>query len=583
MKTVPCLAPWMCIIFSDAAFGPCCHHKFPVKKKAIDEACASPENLVRLFNDENILQLRAQLLAGDPPYNCKACIKSGYNLGLDDIVKVTKRSGRLKAYTDGILEGIAQGRAMDDLHPVTLHLSKDAPCNLRCTFCEGAPPTPQDTDYAEASFRSLFDTLEAIGWDEVAEIYFAGGEPFFNPGLTRFLRSFDWSALDEVSIATVSNATLLDRHFDVLETMDRFYIRLSLDATGETYARLRRGASWDKVERNIRALSEINRRKPNWTVEIHSILMKSTIPYIKEMARIAHELGFDFSVNSIRGNYLDENIFFFKDLLDDIDWQGELAQAMERTREYGFDSALRTLQHLSRSLAAVAAGDKPDIQTLACPVKRLRQFHDFFASLKGRSYALWGTDHNLLDFLQQEPDLPGLEFIVDRPEAIRSYCGYAYYPSRVLAEDAALAETLKARVDTVVVSAPTYRAEAVINDARAMFPDHDILVRPFWDKDVQGRMEALVRSQEPFVAFGAGGAARVLLSASALKDGNLVALTDNNPALHGTELFGRPVIRPEAIPDHASTVVILSEAYHDDISDQVQAMFGDAVRIAPLF
>ncbi|WP_206613190.1 MULTISPECIES: radical SAM protein [unclassified Pseudodesulfovibrio] len=583
MKTVSCLAPWMCLILSDAGYGPCCHHKFPAKKQLIDQACANPENLIRLFNDENLMQLRSQLLNNTPPRNCIACIKSGYNLGLEDIIKVTKKNGMLQEYTDAIRDGIAKGRKLDGLHPVTIHLSKDAPCNLRCTFCEGAPPAPQDADSAEASFRMLFNTMDTIGWDRVNEIYFAGGEPFFNPGLTRFLNSYDWSSLNEVSIATVSNATLLHQHFDVLKTMDRFYIRLSLDATGETYAKLRRGASWNRVEKNIRELSEIKKTKPNWTVEIHSILMKSTVPFIKEMVQIAHDLDFDFSVNSIRGNYLDENIFFFKDLLEGLDWKNELGEAIDRAQRYGFDTAVQTLKHLTRSLEAVATGGKADIQTLACPNKRLKMFGSFFSALADTRYALWGTDHNLLDFLQKEPILAGLRFIVDHPASIRSYYGHDYYPSQMLAENRDLLDSLAGQVETLVVTAPTYKAEAVIKEARSHFPDHTILVRPFWDQDAQQRMHELAESQEPFVAFGAGGAARLLLSHSVLKDANVVALTDNNKALHGTELFGKPVIRPEDILHHATTVVILSEAFYDEIREQLLALYGDAITIAPLF
>jgi len=582
MNTPPCLAPWMSLILADMCYGPCCHYSFPAKREEIERAYADPAALAKLFNSQEILTLRKQFINNRLSYRCKACIKSGYNQEFKDILKKERPSTSLRNQVDRIRALVAAGEPGDGLLPVTIHLSQDAPCNLRCIFCEGAPPRPQDVDRTYGLFKCFFQTLEEIGWDHFHKVFIGGGEPFFNPGLLKFMREYDWSKTKGTCIATVSNATMLHKHFDLLRQIDTLYIRLSIDAMGEVYEGLRRGANWEKVYANLQEMSRIMREKSGWEVEIHAILMRSTLPYMTRLMAMAKALGFGFSVNSIRGNYIDENIFFFSDLLDGLEWETEMDAAIAFAREEKYKDAEKTFKHLRSVLSIVAKGEKAQVQSIACPTNRLRMYRAFFATFADKKFALWGTDHSLLDFLQQEEPLPGLTLVMDSSDRLNTYCGYPYRSIPGLEGDEEMLAATRDALDVVVVNTPTYKARQSIEKVRALFPGCDVLLRPFWDEKTQRNMEELADSGEPYVAFGAGGTAWVLLTSTVLRDSGLKAFSDNNQKLHGTELLGKPVVSPKDIPKYADRVVIFSEAYYDEIRSQLLELHGDSISIIPM-
>lgn len=64
--------------------------------------------------------------------------------------------------------------------------------------------------------------------------------------------------------------------------------------------------------------------------------------------------------------------------------------------------------------------------------------------------------------------------------------------------------------------------------------------------------------------FGCGAHTRALRDVFVDAPARIVAFSDDDPSMHGTELFGRPVVAPDAIADTGATDVIISSWLHEE-------------------
>jgi len=87
---------------------------------------------------------------------------------------------------------------------------------------------------------------------------------------------------------------------------------------------------------------------------------------------------------------------------------------------------------------------------------------------------------------------------------------------------------------------------------------------------ILARIEALVRTQEPVIVWGAGALTRRLLATTPLAKANIVGFADSNPHLHGAHLAGRTILSPEQASAHAEPILICSIAFEREIIDMIQ-------------
>ncbi|MFH2000484.1 MAG: radical SAM protein [Planctomycetota bacterium] len=188
-----------------------------------------------------------------------------------------------------------RGSAKISAYPGFITVAGTSRCNLRCEFCinqwdaapDGSNRPHMDRRYVERIVNELFPYIDKIALS-------VSGEPLVDP---HFLYLLEQSRKFGIFVEITTNAMLVSRpgFLDaILDSVGR--VNISMDAaTKETYERLRRGARFDKVCNNIRAMSEGRRARERNTPEfnIRCILMRDSIDELPQLVDLAKDMGVD--------------------------------------------------------------------------------------------------------------------------------------------------------------------------------------------------------------------------------------------------------------------------------------------------
>lgn len=199
--------------------------------------------------------------------------------------------------------------------PRFLQVEPVGQCNLRCRMCpiqfrkDGSPHGPpafMDLDL----FTRLLDQFT-----DLEELQLQGlGEPMMHP------RFFDMIALASsrgIKVSTNTNLTLLTaRRAERCVTSGLAELHASIDgATAETYERIRVGARFDRIVRNLEGLVEARERLAVATLRIRMVVvaMRQNLLEFPDLVRLAHRLRIDsvfvqhlchdFGESSLPGHY----------------------------------------------------------------------------------------------------------------------------------------------------------------------------------------------------------------------------------------------------------------------------------------
>lgn len=184
-----------------------------------------------------------------------------------------------KAYAD-------RREAVDAL-PSKLTLQTTDACNLDCPHCQipRAQKSPRmGREVLDAVIRELFPTLIELHPTNL-------GEPFAWPLFSELCSAM---AQHGVLLDLTTNGTLLDEaRVEWIAPIAR-EVKISFDgARPETFERLRRGARFDAVCKNVRRLvarlSQVRCRRP--VVSLQMTIMRSNVPELPALVALARELG----------------------------------------------------------------------------------------------------------------------------------------------------------------------------------------------------------------------------------------------------------------------------------------------------
>lgn len=200
-------------------------------------------------------------------------------------------SHKLLYHIDRVHDWIVKG----DVYPVYMEVSPSGACNHRCVFCAldfmGYKPTFLRT----TPFCERIPELFGSG---VRAIMFAGeGEPLLHRDIETIAETTFANGID---VAFTTNGTLL--HTEKAERLLPVsrWIKISINGGKErTYRRLHRCSEGDykKVLANLTAACEIkNRHHYSCTLGMQAILLPENSSEMKELARIARDIGLNYFV-----------------------------------------------------------------------------------------------------------------------------------------------------------------------------------------------------------------------------------------------------------------------------------------------
>jgi SAM-dependent methyltransferase len=90
------------------------------------------------------------------------------------------------------------------------------------------------------------------------------------------------------------------------------------------------------------------------------------------------------------------------------------------------------------------------------------------------------------------------------------------------------------------------------------------------ERTLRERIDSLVASGRPIIAWGVGTNATRLLTTTRLGEANIRAFVDSNTKYHGKELAGRPIISPDELSDRTEAILIISRVFQNEIAQQIR-------------
>ncbi len=571
-----CSLPWYYFLYNRNTYGPCAYYR--MHNLYGDTTIETGEALMTLFNSPEMQRLRRQLATGDVSGSpCEHCTNQKDPCGAVREASIPhyphKTSMAFASQRAGLMEAFLAGKIVVDEFPLRLHFNSASDCNLRCIMCDQGRPKVPTALRSEVSFPSLKTLLRDIGWGHVGSLYFAGGEPLFTPDTREFFEYFVQEDVQGTELSFATNGQLLHSASPVLQHVEQLDLRISVDAWGEDYEAIRVGASWPRMLENLQLIAAAKADRPGWRVSLDCVIMRRSLSSMSRLIRLAETLDFDVNFTPVRGNFLEENIFTFPQLLHDVAWETHFEEAM-RAAETAFPTTRDHLARLRDQLRGLLDG-KITSRSIGHPelFRNIRAFLE--RTLAGRPFTMYGTSDAMMYFLLNTPRLEGLERVVEHVSQPGDYCGYPLAPASELPHTAG----------PVVLGCFTHdlaRYESALAEAR---PDATPLYPPFWPEAVERRLKRLAESLagRRVVGFGAGGASKVILQSSPLRDLDMVAFADNDASRWGSTFLGKPIINPTTIPRHAEDVVVLTQGFEKQIAMQLAHLFQDKIRRHSLF
>lgn len=188
-------------------------------------------------------------------------------------------------------------------------------CNLRCQMCpiqfrQDGPPHGPPAFMAFETFTRLIDEFT-----QLEHLHLQGlGEPMMHP---RFFEMVAYAAGQGIRVTTNSNLTLLNRRrAEQCVTSGLDCLHVSLDgATPQTYERIRLGARFERVQRNLErvlaARQQLNSERPH--LHMVMVIMRQNLHELPDLVRLAarwsmaeifvQHLCHDFGESSLPAHY----------------------------------------------------------------------------------------------------------------------------------------------------------------------------------------------------------------------------------------------------------------------------------------
>lgn len=226
-------------------------------------------------------------------------------------------------------------------------------CNLRCQMCpiqfrQDGPPHGPPAFMAFETFTRLIDEFT-----QLEHLHLQGlGEPMMHP---RFFEMVAYAAGQGIRVTTNSNLTLLNRRrAEQCVTSGLDCLHVSLDgATPQTYERIRLGARFERVQRNLErvlaARQQLNSDRPQ--LHMVMVIMRQNLHELPDLVRLAarwsmaeifvQHLCHDFGESSLPAHYEPMRHFVQEETL--------LAEDPGRIEEY-FGQARQVAQEVGLKL-----------------------------------------------------------------------------------------------------------------------------------------------------------------------------------------------------------------------------------------
>jgi len=155
-------------------------------------------------------------------------------------------------------------------------------CNLSCRHCLFAASPSKSRSINPQLLQKTVDEALALGCKFFS---FTGGEPFIYPDFLPFLQNLLLNNPD-CHAAVLTNGMLLEQSLEMLQSMERLHLQVSLDGLEKSHDHLRGNGSYTKLITNLSALQKVN---IPFTLSV--AISSGNIADLPELVQLAANLG----------------------------------------------------------------------------------------------------------------------------------------------------------------------------------------------------------------------------------------------------------------------------------------------------
>ncbi len=170
-------------------------------------------------------------------------------------------------------------------------------CNGACTDCFMSANSKKwiGDEITFSEIESITGQFVSLGGHSIR---LTGGEPTLRPD---FFDIVDMLNEEGMKIGLNTNGMFGEETLEKILSRSIKDIRISIDGPREVNDRIRWSGNYDGAIRTVQRISEYNKSATNpASPTINVVLMKSTIPHMEYMARLAHGYGFKVSFGLMR-------------------------------------------------------------------------------------------------------------------------------------------------------------------------------------------------------------------------------------------------------------------------------------------
>jgi len=269
-----CPLPFRHAYIDRTGISACC--QTPRYQVSLDEWLAHPE----------LLNLQQELLNGNTPKVCQACVKHESAYGTSLRIN-SNRDYNHQVFTNTELDFI-------DFRSVNI-------CNFKCRSCNpvfshgiaqeinnhpelqqffGNPPAGKTVSVTDVNVDWIKRNLGSL-----KRIMFTGGEPTVIPGVRELIKKIKQDHKD-VMVMITSNASFQDDFwFEITEQLPNLHWTVSIDAVGTAAEIVRHGSNWAVIERNVAWLAHHAN-----SLDINSVVSNLTVFAIKPLLEFGRRM-----------------------------------------------------------------------------------------------------------------------------------------------------------------------------------------------------------------------------------------------------------------------------------------------------
>jgi len=293
-KDTICTYAWNAIHFTDS-LSVCCNTQ--VRLKNNDGGKSTSKDLLDLKNNNDLIQLRKDLLNGVKNSICDRCWKMEPD---------SFRKSANNIYSETFNKIITE--SPDTLPLEHIFLSIGNTCNLNCRMCNPASssmiekewntngPHPVNSSNIIASDQD-FTNLNHMGnphfiqfikdnYHSLKQIYIYGGEPFIiideHLKLLQLLVDLGVSKNIKINYSTNGTNVNLRRYIDLWKNFKTIHISVSCDGMEEVYDYIRWPNTWSKMQKSLDYYYEFTEKNDNIEFSIACTIQNANIYQIEK-------------------------------------------------------------------------------------------------------------------------------------------------------------------------------------------------------------------------------------------------------------------------------------------------------------